>query len=30
MYVYDQLMVVISSSGMAAMLGVGAGPSKIW
>jgi hypothetical protein len=30
MYVYDQLMIVISSSGMAAMLGIGAGPSKLW
>jgi hypothetical protein len=30
MHVYDQLMIVISSSGMIAMLGVDAGPSKLW
>jgi hypothetical protein len=30
MYVYDQLLIVISSSGMVAMLGMGAGPSKLW
>jgi hypothetical protein len=30
MYVYDQLLVIISSSGMVAMLGMGAGPSKLW
>jgi hypothetical protein len=30
MYVYDQLLIVISSSGMVAMLGVGAEPSKLW
>jgi hypothetical protein len=30
MYVYDQLLIVISSSGMVAMLGtMGAGPSKL-
>jgi hypothetical protein len=29
-YVYDQLLIVISSSGMVAMLGMGAGPSKLW
>jgi hypothetical protein len=29
MYVYDQFMIVISSSGMVAMLGMGAGPSKL-
>jgi hypothetical protein len=26
----DQLLIVMSSSGMVAMLGVGAGPSKLW
>jgi hypothetical protein len=30
MYVYDQLLIVISSSGLFAMLGVGSGPSKLW
>jgi hypothetical protein len=30
MYVSDQLMIVISSSGMVAMLGMVAGPSKLW
>jgi hypothetical protein len=30
MYVHDQLMIVISSSSMVAMLGMGAGPSKLW
>jgi hypothetical protein len=30
MYVYDQLLIVISSSGMLAMLGMGAGQSKLW
>jgi hypothetical protein len=30
MYVSDQLMILISSSGMVAMLGMGAGPSKLW
>jgi hypothetical protein len=30
MYVSDQLMIVTSSSGMVAMLGMGAGPSKLW
>jgi hypothetical protein len=29
MYVHDQLLIVISSSGMLAMLGVGSGPSKL-
>ncbi len=29
MYVYDQLMIVISSSGILATLGMGAGPSKL-
>ncbi len=30
MYVHDQLLLVISSSSMLAMLGMGAGPSKLW
>jgi hypothetical protein len=30
MYVHDQLLIVISSSGMFAMLGIGSGPSKLW
>jgi hypothetical protein len=30
MYVYDQSMIVISSSSMVAMLGMGAGPSMLW
>jgi hypothetical protein len=30
MYVHDQLMIVISSSGKLAMLGFGSGPSKLW
>ncbi len=30
MYVHDQLLIVVSSSGVVAMLGMGAGPSKIW
>jgi hypothetical protein len=30
MYVHDQLLIVISSGGMLAMLGMGAGPSKLW
>jgi hypothetical protein len=30
MYVHDQLLIVILSSGMLAMLGVGSGPSKHW
>jgi hypothetical protein len=30
MYVHNQLMIVISSSSMVAMLGVGAEPSKLW
>jgi hypothetical protein len=30
MYVHDQLLIVISSSGMVAMLDMGAGPSKLW
>ncbi len=29
MYVYDQLRIIISSSSMVAMLGMGAGPSKL-
>ncbi len=29
-YVHDQLPIVISSSGMFAMLGIGSGPSKLW
>jgi hypothetical protein len=30
MYVHDQLLINISSSGMLAMLGIGFGPSKLW
>ncbi len=30
MYVYDQLTIAISSSGMVAMLRMGAGPTKLW
>jgi hypothetical protein len=30
MYVHDQLLIDISSSGILAMLGVGSGPSKHW
>jgi hypothetical protein len=30
MYVYDQLLIIISSSGMVATLRMGAGPSKPW
>jgi hypothetical protein len=30
MYVRDQLLIVISSSGMLAMLGIGSGPLKLW
>ncbi len=30
MYVYDQLLIIISLSGMLAMFGMGAGPSKLW
>jgi hypothetical protein len=30
MYVHDQLPIVISSSGMLAMLGIGSGTSKLW
>ncbi len=30
MYVHDQILIVISSSGMLAMLGIGSGPSKLW
>jgi hypothetical protein len=30
MYVHNQFLIVISSSDMLAMLGVGAGPSKHW
>ena len=30
MYVHDQLLSVILSSGMLAMLGVGSGPSMLW
>ena len=29
-YVHDQLLIIISSSGMFAMLGIGSGPSKLW
>jgi hypothetical protein len=30
MYVHNQFLIVISSSGMLALLGMGAGPSKLW
>jgi hypothetical protein len=30
MYVHDQLLIVLSSSGMLVVLGVGSGPSKLW
>jgi hypothetical protein len=30
MYVHNQLMIIISSSSMVAMLGMGAGSSKLW
>ncbi len=30
MYVHNQFLIVVSSSGMLAMLGMGAGPSKLW
>jgi hypothetical protein len=30
MYVHDQLLIVTSSSGVLAKLGVGSGPSKLW
>jgi hypothetical protein len=30
MYVHDQLLIVKSSSGMLALLGIGSGPSKLW
>jgi hypothetical protein len=30
MYAHDQLLILISSSGMLAMLGIGSGPSKLW
>jgi hypothetical protein len=30
MYVYDHLLIIISSSGMVAMLDMGAGQSKLW
>jgi hypothetical protein len=30
MYVHDQLLIVLSSSGMLVMLGVDSGPSKPW
>jgi hypothetical protein len=29
-YVHDQLLILISSSGVLAKLGVGSGPSKLW
>jgi hypothetical protein len=29
MYVYDQLLIAISSNGMVAILGMGAGPSQL-
>jgi hypothetical protein len=30
MYVHNQLLIVISSSSMLALLGIGSGPSKLW
>ncbi len=30
MYAHGQLLIIISSSGMLAMLGIGSGPSKLW
>jgi hypothetical protein len=30
MYVHNQLLIVISSSGMLALLGIGSGPSTLW
>jgi hypothetical protein len=30
MYVHNQLLIIISSSGMLALLGIGSGPSKLW
>jgi hypothetical protein len=30
MYVHDQLLIIVSLSGMLAMLGIGSGPSKLW
>jgi hypothetical protein len=30
MYVHDQSLIVISLSGILAMLGIGSGPSKLW
>jgi hypothetical protein len=30
MYYYDQLLIVISSRGMLAMVDIGSGPSKLW
>jgi hypothetical protein len=30
MYVHDQLLIVLSLSGMLALLGIGSGPSKLW
>jgi hypothetical protein len=30
MYVCDQLLIIISSIGIVATLGMGAGPSKLW
>jgi hypothetical protein len=30
MHVHDQLLIVVSSSGMLALLGIGSGPSKLW
>jgi hypothetical protein len=30
MYVHDQLLIVILSSGILALLGIGSGPSKLW
>jgi hypothetical protein len=30
MYVHDQLLIIISLSGVLAMLSVGSGPSKLW
>ncbi len=30
MYLHDQLLIIISSSGMLDLLGIGSGPSKLW
>ena len=30
MYVHDQLLIILLSSGMLALLGISSGPSKLW